>query len=145
AAEPPPGFAPIAFAGMPPPLAREPRKLPMGAPLPQPAVPRNLIAPPPAYFANLPPPRPPAGPRLLPPALGMPVIHQAAEPPKRYGPPVRVNVPGGGYPPAAGAPANPGQSVATEPGRTPDAAVQYGVPVRPGLPSGIRELPPRAP
>jgi len=145
-AEPPPGFAPIDFAGMPPPLAREPRNPPMGAPRPQAVVPRNLIAPPPAYLANLPPPRPAAGPRLLPPAVGLPVIRHPAEPPQRYGPPVRVNLPGRqGYPPPAREPANPGQPLAIEPGRTPDAAGQSGVPLRPGLPPGIRELPPRPP
>jgi hypothetical protein len=141
-AEPPPGFAPIAFAGLPPPLAREPRKVAMVPPQAPP--PRNLIAPRPAYFANLPPPLPPAGPRLLPPAIGMPVVPRLGQPAKRFAPPVRVVVPGSEkYPQGpAGAPAGPGggqpQAIQPAPYGAPAGTPPPGVVARPGLPAGSR-------
>jgi hypothetical protein len=53
---PPPGFAPVELAGVPPSLAQEPPIIiPYFRSPPRP--PPQLIAPPPALFANLPPPR----------------------------------------------------------------------------------------
>jgi uncharacterized caspase-like protein len=98
--EPPPGFAPMEFADVPPPLADEPREA-YGAYEAGPPPPR-WIAPPPPFFVNLRPPPPPRGPRLLPIPMPMPVSPRFGTPPPRlYAPPVGALSPPGGPHPGA--------------------------------------------
>ena len=101
---PPLGFVPVEFVGVPPPLVDEPVAYVMVLPI-APPPPVRLIAPRPAYFVNLPPPPPRAGPRILPVVAPLPAVPQVT--PGLVRPP---GVPGRMGPPAAGVPpgARPG-------------------------------------
>ena len=77
--EPPPDFAPVEFADVPPPLADEPVEA-YGAYEVGPPPPR-LMGPPPRFFVDLPPPPPPRGPRLLPIPVPIPIAPRVNAPP----------------------------------------------------------------
>lgn len=91
--EPPPSFAAVEFADVPPALADEPTDAyevyDPGPPLPR------LIDPPPAFYVNLPPPRPARGPRLLPIPVPMTTSPRIGTPPPRFRAPVGVLSPTG--------------------------------------------------
>ncbi len=70
---PPPGFAPIEFVGVPPPLPGEP-VLFIDTLAPGPPPPFRLIGPPPAIYLNLAPPRPRGATRTLPAAASLPGV-----------------------------------------------------------------------
>lgn len=122
--EPPPGFAPVEFADVPPPLADEPADAyalyDPGPPLPR------LIDPPPAFYVNLPPPAPSRGPRLLP--IPMPVSPRFGSPPPRFGAPVGALSPPGHVPGVK--PPGPAGFVAPVPPGGPGA--------KPGIVPGVR-------
>jgi hypothetical protein len=170
---PPPGFVPVEFLGVPPPLAYEPVEYVdfYRSPRRFERPPAVLIAPQPVYFSRLAPPPSPApsggGARILPAPAPLPVVPSVtpgqrisvAPPsaPVRSGAPPSGPVRPGGPPAAAiapgaapggppGGPLRPGgpPAAAVAPGVTPGVAPGPGGPPRPGGPIRPGGPPPAA-
>ena len=138
--EPPPDFAPVEFADVPPPLPNEPVEI-YGAYDPGPPPPR-LMGPPPRFFVDLPPPPPPRGPRLLPIPVPIPIAPRVnAPPPRVFAPPAAAVSPSA---PVSGPkpPGPPGAATAPPGGANPPGTRRPGA-VTTTTPPGAP--PPRAP
>jgi uncharacterized caspase-like protein len=148
---PPPGFAPVEFVGVPPPLPYEPVEIVDFYRAPHRFAPPQqvLIAPQPVYFSRLapPPPRPAGAARILPVLAPLPAVARvtpgqrisvapAATPTRPAGPagPSGPIHPGG--PPAAALAPNvaPGVAPSTAPGGPPRPG---GPLLRPATPSAV--------
>ncbi|MDC7987888.1 caspase family protein, partial [Rhodoplanes sp. TEM] len=125
--EPPPDFAPVEFADVPPPLPDEPVGFYYDDYPPAPPPPVFLIAPRPRWWVDLPPPPPPVFYGGLPPVRVMPVIPRV-----RPGVRIPVVLPGRPLPPGPGPVIRPGGPRPVGPG-----PVGPGPGFRPGGPGVV--------